>query len=258
MRQVQRLTIAPSQRTGEQITLTAEQQHYLSRVLRLQSGDQFIAMDGQGQWWLAALQADLSTANLVEAVTADTELPIAVTLLIALPKNGMDDIVRQATELGVSHIVPILSDRSLLQPSPQKQERWQRIAQEAAEQSERQVVPTLSPPMPWADALQVYQSNTLRYVCEARGDCPHLLRHLETQLHDPSQASSSLQPDVSIVIATGPEGGWTDSEIAQAIAADYTLVSLGSRILRAITAPLVALSLVSSVIEMMPPPPQSD
>ncbi|MEP0909833.1 16S rRNA (uracil(1498)-N(3))-methyltransferase [Leptolyngbya sp. GB1-A1] len=261
MTQLQRLAVSPSQIEANRILLTDRQQHYLGRVLRLQAGDRFIAMDGAGQGWLAALREAGSEADLLEPISAQTELPIAVTLLIALPKTGMDDIVRQTTELGVSQIVPILSARSLLNPSPQKLDRWQRIAQEAAEQSERQIVPTILPPHRWKEALQQWQGAGC-YLCEPRGDSPsgelrsnrlHLLSCLESQLINPNQINlnriNQLNPLPAVTLAIGPEGGWTETEVQEATEAGYQPVSLGARILRAVTAPIVALSLVGAVIE---------
>ncbi len=251
MTQLQRLAVSPSQIEANRILLTDRQQHYLGRVLRLQAGDRFIAMDGAGHGWLAALRGAGSEADLLEPISAQTELPIAVTLLIALPKTGMDDIVRQTTELGVSQIVPILSARSLLNPSPQKLDRWQRIAQEAAEQSERQIVPAILPPHRWQEALQQWQKAGC-YLCEPRGDSPsgelrsnrpHLLSCLKSQL------INQLNPLPAVTLAIGPEGGWTETEVQEAIEAGYQPVSLGARILRAVTAPIVALSLVGAVIE---------
>jgi 16S rRNA (uracil1498-N3)-methyltransferase len=241
MTQLQRIAIAPSQLSQQQITLTADQQHYLGRVLRLRQGDRFIAMDGQGQWWLAELDQQ-GKAQVLEAIAVQTEVPIRMTLLVAMPKgNGMDDIVRQTTELGVSSIIPVVSDRTLLQPSPQKLERWQRIAQEAAEQSERQVVPEILSPQSWTAALLTWNAtHSICYICEARGAHPHLLTCLDESCH---------APHLSIVIATGAEGGWTEAEIAGAIASGYQPVSLGKRIFRAVTAPLVALTLVSAIAE---------
>lgn len=241
MAQLQRLTISATQLSGQQIRLTDPQQHYLYRVLRLGEGDRFIAIDGQGQWWLAALQLGGSTAEVIEAISVKTELPIALTLLMALPKSGMDDIVRQATEIGVQRIVPILSQRTLLNPSPQKLDRWRRIAQEAAEQSERQMVPEILPPQPWPIALQTWNGSVGQsYLCEARGEHPHLLQCLLTAA--PVSASA-------VLLAIGPEGGWSDLEIEQAVAAGYRPVCLGARILRSVTAPLVALSLLAAVLE---------
>lgn len=251
MAQLQRLTIAPSQISGQRIQITAQQRHYLHNVLRLGEGDRFIAIDGRGNGWLAGLNEDASAAEMLEPIFAKTELPISVTLLIALPKNGMDDIVRQATELGVERILPIISDRTVLKPSPQKGDRWQRIAQEAAEQCERQIIPQVFPPISWAEALQTWNANSATcYLCEARGNYPHLLSCLQSEIEGSAQAPKATTQS-AIVLATGTEGGWTDAEIEQAIAAGYDPVSLGSRILRAVTAPLVALALIGAACDAM-------
>ncbi|MBW4662117.1 MAG: 16S rRNA (uracil(1498)-N(3))-methyltransferase [Drouetiella hepatica Uher 2000/2452] len=243
MAQLQRLVVAPEQILAQQITLTLPQQHYLGRVLRLRSGDRFIAINGFGQGWLAALTADVSTVEILEPIQAQTELPISVTLLMALPKNGMDDVVRQATELGVDRIVPILSDRTVLKPSPQKLDRWQRIAQEAAEQCERLIVPEIQSPQAWGEALQIWNAqHSICYLCAERGARSHLLTCLEVGSRESATASA-------ITIATGCEGGWTEAEIEAAIAVGYQPVSLGARILRAVTAPLAALTLIASVFE---------
>ncbi len=240
MAQLQRLVITPSQIDQQQIVLTIEQQHYLSRVLRLRSGGQFIAMDGQGHGWLAALEGD--RAQILDPIHAQSELPISVTLVLSLPKgNGFDEVVRQLTELGVTCIAPVITERTLLHPSANKLERWRRIAQEAAEQCERQIVPEILDPVSWCDRLQTESSNpnTCRLIALARGDSIHLLDYLD-------QAVCPL-----ITLAIGPEGGWTNSEIEGAIAAGYQPISLGRRILRAVTAPIVALSLVAGVLEKM-------
>ncbi len=239
---MQRLVVDPHQIHARQVVLTAEQRHYLGRVLRLRVGDRFIALDGKGQSWVAKLveaEASPFEAELLEAISLNTELSVAVTLAMALPKgSGFDEVVRQATELGVTCIAPVISDRTLLHPSSQKLERWQRIVQEAAEQSERQIVPTLLEPVPFSTHLRnMGDRPSSHYLCVTRSSAPHLLTRLMPE------------PSRSITIAIGPEGGWTEPEIEQAIAASYQPVSLGSRILRAVTAPAVALSLVAAVCE---------
>ncbi|MDY7013419.1 MAG: 16S rRNA (uracil(1498)-N(3))-methyltransferase, partial [Cyanobacteriota bacterium] len=224
------------------IILSSQQQHYLYRVLRLKKGDRIIAMDGKGQSWI--VQLGDKNAEILEPVLIQTELPVAVTLMVALPKgNAFDEIVRYCTELGVSTLVPILSDRVLLKPSPQKLQRWRRIATEAAEQSERQWVPTVADPVPFVPASA---PSSQRYICVARGNPPHLLSCLRNiQPCSPSETVGVGE----IAIATGPEGGWTTEEIERAIAAGFQPVSLGKRILRAATAPIVALSWVAAIIE---------
>lgn len=242
---LQRVVIDPCQICLKAIALTQDQQHYLGRVLRLQAGDRFIVMDGQGQSWLANLIIldDQLQAEIVEPVQTHTELPVCITLVMALPKgNGFDDVVRQATELGVACIVPVLSDRTLLNPSPQKCDRWRRIAQEAAEQSERQHVPILQDPIPFTQSL-THLTLAPNYICVTRRTVPHLLNCLLSVSPFPFPLSPS------ITLAIGCEGGWTDAEVEQAIAAGYQPVSLGSRILRAVTAPIVALSLIAAVQE---------
>lgn len=234
MSQLQRIAIAPSQIQQGQILLTKVQQHYLIRVLRLREGDRFIAMDGRGKWWLTELVGE--QGQVLEPLVVETELPVAITLMVALPKNGFDEVVRCCTELGVTNIAPVLSDRTLLQPSPQKLERWRRIAAEAAEQSERAFVPTILEPVAFSNSL--LWDNSDKYICEARGNFPHLKNCLQ------------YQGEKGIIIAIGPEGGWTQQEIESAIAAGFQAVSLGRRILRAVTAPVVALSLITAACEV--------
>ncbi len=226
------VAIATDQLNHNDICLTPQQQHYLFRVLRLKRGDRFIALIEQ-QWWLSCLHTP-EIAQRLELIPAQTELPLPVILMVALPKTGMEDIVRSGTELGVSQIIPIISDRTLLQPSPQKIERWRRIATEAAEQSERQHIPIIVDPLPFCQTLDIAPH---RFLCVARGNAPHLL-------------TLPLPPPWEpLAIATGPEGGWTTAEIEQALQAGFQPVSLGKRILRAITAPLVAVALIAADYE---------
>ncbi|ARV61827.1 16S rRNA (uracil(1498)-N(3))-methyltransferase [Nostocales cyanobacterium HT-58-2] len=238
MSQLQRIAITSSQLQLEQILLTPQQQHYLGRVLRLREGDRFIAMDGKGKWWLAQLEGE--KAQVLEPLIVQTELPVSITLMVALPKgNGFDDIVRCCTELGVAVIAPVVSDRTLLNPSPKKLERWLRIAQEAAEQSERSFVPTILEPVSFRSSLAT-ETTAHRYICEARGSYPHL-----------REAINQVSTTSEIIIATGPEGGWTEKEVECAINAGFQPVSLGRRILRAVTAPIVALSIVAAELELV-------
>ena len=104
---MQRLTIDSQQLQPPHLQLTPDQRHYLQRVLRLKSGAQFLALPGDGMAWRCELVDE--NARVIEAQIVTTELPIAVTLALALPKTGFEDVVRQATELGVRTIVPLLS-----------------------------------------------------------------------------------------------------------------------------------------------------
>jgi 16S rRNA (uracil1498-N3)-methyltransferase len=240
---MQRITLTPSQIDNSNIKLTTEQHHYLTRVIRLQNGAQFQVIDGTGKLYLAAITDD--TAQIIQLITTDDlELPQPVTLICALPKgNNFDDIVRACTELGVTEIIPALSDRTLLQPSPQKLQRWRKIAQEAAEQSERSLIPTIAEPQALTVIFERIPAVAHKYICEARGEHPHLLNCLQ-----------STQMTELIVLAIGPEGGWTTGELDRSLKSGFQPVSLGRRILRTITAPIVALSIVSAVAEQIPVP----
>jgi 16S rRNA (uracil1498-N3)-methyltransferase len=234
---VYRLVIDPTQENEGQFELNLEQQHYLKRVLRLKEGDRFVAMNGKGNTWLA--QLNNTSAKILEPLSESSELPIAVTLMVALPKgNGFDEIVRCCTELGVTAFIPVIGDRTLLNPSVNKIERWRKIATEAAEQSERQIVPTILEPINFIKALtQINNLASDRYICVTRTEAKSLLIYLKNQ------------PPKNIIIAIGPEGGWTEAEIEKAISVNFVPVSLGRRILRTITAPIVAVSVVTAIIE---------
>lgn len=236
-----RLVINSSQKQDTLINFFSEQEHYLRRVVRLNNGQNFIAMDGKGSCWLVKLTDE--GGKILNSLEENRELLSSVTLMVALPKgNGFEDIIRCTTELGVNQLQPVISDRTLLKPSDNKLERWRKIAIESAEQSERQIVPYIAQPLSIFEALTTMSSiNIPKYIAVARTCAPHLLNFLTTDLsHLPSQ----------IVIATGCEGGWTTNEVMKATECNFQEVSLGKRILRAVTAPIMAMSLIASVGEI--------
>lgn len=237
------------------INLTLEQQNYLSKVLRLKPGAEFIALNGRGISWRAILSVNVGQAEILEPICSnlDTnvnpELQVDITLAIAMPKgNGMEDVIRQATELGVSNIMPIWSDRTAVRPhtpmGTSKLDRWLKIAREISEQSHRTYVPEIHQPQTFTDIVTKFDdlqrpTPTGKYICVTTKPHPHLLDSL-----------LKLDPlPLEIVVLTGAEGGWTESEMAWAIAHNFQPVSLGDRILAAVTAPIVTLSILSAVIE---------
>lgn len=235
---MQRLTVAPSQIQAQRLILTPEQYHYLRRVLRLGVGDRFVAIDGAGRAWEASLLD--AEAQIITAIDLPTrELPVTVHLAIAMPKgNGLDDVVRACTELGAHHFHPVTSDRTLLQPSTSRQQRWQKIAQEATEQCERAVTPQVHPALPWREVMA--QAQGCRYLCVTRHPAPSLfgaLRGLE------------LAALGDLWLAIGPEGGWSDREVAQGVNLGWQTISLGPRILRTITAPVAAMAALGAFWE---------
>ncbi|AFZ47028.1 protein of unknown function DUF558 [Cyanobacterium stanieri PCC 7202] len=232
-----RLVITESQRHHDQIILQPDQEHYLRRVVRLNDGQSFIAINGRGNGW----QVELTTTGgtIIAEMNDDRELPIQVSLMVALPKgSGFDDIVRCTTELGVSRLYPIISDRTLLKPKENKLVRWRKIAEEASEQCERFIVPYIAPPLPFLEAIQHIEDNSPRFIAVARNTDKHLLNCLN---------SADLPSQITIV--TGCEGGWTTKELQSAIDHNFQPITLGKRILRAVTAPIAIMALISAIAE---------
>lgn len=233
MRSPQRLIVQASQILGQWVTLTAEQRHYLYYVLRLKAGDKLWILDGQGQRWLGEIQEN--SVKLLRPDYCGTELSTEIVLCLALLKAAsFEQVLQQATELGVKRIIPIHTARSLLQPSAHKYQRWQRILQEAAEQSERLYVPTLSAPLSVAEMVQLTPRGYIASLTASQ------------LLWDYLPQMDFFQP---IYLAIGPEGGWTDSELEQVLAAGWQAFSLGRRTLRAVTAAIASLTLVSHYTE---------
>ncbi|MGB8698196.1 MAG: 16S rRNA (uracil(1498)-N(3))-methyltransferase [Thermosynechococcaceae cyanobacterium] len=242
MTQLQRLAIAPEQCFEQTVLLTPEQQHYLIHVLRLKGGDRFIAILPQGQWQLAELQPSPNAAQLLEPIVIQTELAQPITLMAALPKGqGFEEVVRTVTEMGVTTLIPLLTERTVAYPSDRKLERWRRIATEAAEQAHRQIVPDLWHPVSFDQALRMAQDDRFatqgHFICVTDDTVPHLLHPLINE------------PSMGILMMVGPEGGWTPTEQAAAIAQGFRPVSLGRRVLRAITASIAVVALLAAHID---------
>jgi len=255
-RRLQRVTLQAHQvssalQINSAIAITPEQRHYLCNVLRLETGAEFIALDRQGGWWLAKLCRDLSDldiAKIIDKLENNSELNSKITLGIAMPKgSNLESVIRQTTELGVRQIVPLFSDRTIIKSGAeignQKRDRWQRIAEEASELSMRTYIPEINTPQTlgvWLADLAKSTALALKYICVTSPEATHLLTSLQ---------SLNTEENFEIIIATGCEGGWTAREEEIAIAAGFIPVSLGDRVLSAVTAPVVALSIVSAFLD---------
>ena len=219
---------------GAEVRLDAAQSHRLRGVLRLRRGDGLAVFDGSGGEWeatVAALAAEGVTLRIGEPLDPLPEPPVAVTLLCAFPRGQRGDwIVEKATELGVTAITPLASERSVMQPGEGRIERWRRIAIEAAEQCGRASLPAFGEAPP-ADALRlVADPGASQTVAEA-------------------VTSASATVPTAVAIYIGPEGGWTAEERERLIADGALPVSLGPRRLRVETAAVVTLAQTLSALE---------
>ncbi len=239
LKQLPRLGIQPEQWGLIGVRLRPEQRHYLERVRRLQPGDPFLVFDGSGGLWQLLWQMGECPVDQ-ELQPLSRELGVDLHLGLAMIKGGgLDEVIRQVTELGVGQISPLVTERTLMQPGGAKQQRWQKIAWEAAEQSERLRWPQIHPPLDWSAWLGQRQEREVLIMAVARAEGPHLL----SVLRDLPQATER------IAIAVGPEGGWTATEIQQGQAAGAQVIGLGPRVLRAATAPILVAGLVAAVWE---------
>jgi 16S rRNA (uracil1498-N3)-methyltransferase len=256
-RRLQRLSlqahqVSPTLQIASQIALTPDQKHYLCNVLRLEIGAEFIAIDRHSGWWLAKLSSNPDIAEVIAKLENDSELAAEIILGIAMPKgSNIELVIRQTTELGVRQIAPLFSDRTTLKAGTeigkQKRDRWQRIAEEAAELSMRSYIPELNAPQTftaWLDDLAKSPSPILKYICVTTPDAKHLLNSLEV-----AKNTLTNWENLQIAIAIGCEGGWTTREEQMAIASGFIPVSLGDRVLSAVTAPVVALAIIAAFLD---------
>ena len=238
---------APSPVNGT-ITLPAGESHHLVTVNRARAGDTVIAFDGQGTEWTCTL-TDARKAGATLNVTAThtrEPLPCAITLAQALPKGGvMDDIVRHATELGAACIAPIETERTQVHleggRSDKKIEKWRTAALEAAKQCGNPFLPEIAGVQSLATFLAspVVKSADLRLVASLHPGA----RSLRACLQDFRNAQNGRSP-CSAVWLVGPEGDFSPSEMAAAVAAGFAPVTLGSLVLRCDTAATAALSIL--------------
>jgi 16S rRNA (uracil1498-N3)-methyltransferase len=208
-----------------------------AQVLRLQPGEALTLFNGEGGEWSAeVLRMGRSEVSVLVGAhhAVDRELGMQVTLALGMPANErMDTLIEKATELGVASVQPLICERSVLriagERAQKKVEHWRGVAVAAAEQSGRTVVPQVAPVCSLIEWL-----HELSPAAEQRR---HVLSLRDAQTFDAAACGAT-----SVLFLSGPEGGLTEAEEAAARQADFIPVSLGSRVLRADTAPLAVLA----------------
>jgi 16S rRNA (uracil1498-N3)-methyltransferase len=219
--------------------ISGDDAQHLTRVLRVEAGEKYEISDNRNVYLAEVESARKShvvfqTISKLEAI----EPPVQLILCASLIKfDHFEWMIEKATELGVARIVPVISvrtERGLEKAAGKRVERWRRIALEASQQSRRAHLPVIDQPVRWANALSLVAAHS--YVLEENPGARPL-----AAVFPEVRASSD-----TVALLVGPEGGWTQEERADFSRAVWTPVSLGPSILRAETAAIAGLAIVSA------------
>jgi 16S rRNA (uracil1498-N3)-methyltransferase len=238
---MRRFFVRPEDVSAEALYLRGDEAEHLLRVLRLGPGAQVSVFDGRGHEYMVQverLDSDSVVCQILHHTAAQPAHIVSITLGQGLPKAGKFEwVVQKTTELGVSEIVPVITNRVVPRISPHhlpaKAGRWEKLAREACKQSGRATVPHLWPPTPLDAFFAAFQSAELKLMLW-EGEDRHLLRTVLT----------AVQRVASVAVLVGPEGGLTAAEVARGEGYGFRSVGLGKRVLRTETAAVVAVALL--------------
>ncbi|KPA93908.1 16S rRNA (uracil(1498)-N(3))-methyltransferase [Pseudomonas asplenii] len=217
--------------------LPEAQAHYIGRVLRMAEGDALQVFDGSGHEFLGTLLEvgkKHVRVQLTESFAGQPDSPLHIHLGQGLSRGErMDWAIQKATELGVSEITPIVSERCEVRLKDERADKrlahWRQIAISACEQCGRSTLPVIPPPLPLGEWLKQAQAE------------------LKLVLHPVAEPLTSHPRPASLAFLIGPEGGLSDAEVEQAAKAGYLPARLGPRVLRTETAPVVALAVAQQL-----------
>lgn len=239
MPRLPRFFITPEQVTDPHIIISGEDVRHISTVLRMKPGDQLSLCNGKGaEYTVRIIDAGRTEVRteIVSRSTQEIHSPL-ITLGQGLPKSDkMDLIMQKATELGVSSIIPIVTERTILKVKDEEKRvaRWQKICREAAMQSSR-------PDIPLVGNIQTFG----RYLSALIPDPGTLYLFPWEEASMPVRTVLRSMPDAKhVVVLIGPEGGFSASEAESAKQKGFHPVSLGTNILRTETAAIAVLSMI--------------
>ena len=239
--------VEQSARQGDQFLISGQDYNHIRNVLRMQPGDTFlVSCDGASCLCrLEQLNDDAVVAQILEEDYQNTELPVYFYLFQGLPKGDkLELIIQKSVELGVAGIVPVEMSRCVMKLDEKKkssrQARWQSIAESAAKQSKRNIIPEVSGVLTYKQAMAKIDEMDLFLV-------PY---ENERGMAATREALALIKPGMSVGILVGPEGGFDPQEISMARDKGAKIVSLGKRILRAETAAVAAVAMGMLYTEM--------
>ena len=238
-----RFYIGQDQIQEDEIHILDSDVNHIRNVLRLEPGDWLVACDGEGTDYVCRIQSlspDDVTLSIEKKQESGTELDTRITLFQGIPKKDkMEFIIQKAVELGVYEIVPVMMKRCVVKLSEDKKikkktERWQAIAEAAAKQCDRGIIPVVHEPVTMGQAFDM--ASSLEY------------NMIPYELQDGIEKSREIVKEgctkKSVGIFIGPEGGFEKEEVEEAVSRGIKPISLGKRILRTETAGIAVVSIM--------------
>lgn len=231
----------------ENVYITGQDVNHIKNVLRMKPGEVIRISDGEARDYLCEI-AELSettvTAAICEKLLETTELPAKIYLFQGLPKGDkMELIIQKAVELGVCEIIPVATKRAVVKLDAKKEEskrkRWQGIAESAAKQSKRLMIPKIHPALSFKEALAYAADMEKKLLPYENAEGIAATR----------KALAECEAGMRIAVFIGPEGGFDETEVEEAFASGFQPLTLGRRILRTETAGLTMLSLLMVQLE---------
>ena len=241
--------VNPEQVEDGLIRITGSDVNHIKNVLRIRQGEEMLVSDGTGRDYLCQAEEIAGqevTVRILETEEEGRELPSRIWLFQGLPKSDkMEFIIQKAVELGAAGIVPVSTRNTVVRLDQKKEEakvkRWQAIAESAAKQSKRSLVPRVSGIMTLKEAFD--------YV-ESQGFSVRLIPYEhEAGMDGTKTEMDAAGPGQDIAVFIGPEGGFDEREIELALSKGVRPISLGRRILRTETAGLALLSVLMMRLE---------
>ena len=240
--------VEPSQIQGTEVIITGSDVNHIKNVLRMKPGEELSVSNGLDQkeyrCGIEECRDDSILCRLRFVKEDGLELPSRIYLFQGLPKaDKMDLIIQKAVELGVYEVIPVAARRSVVKLEGKREAgklaRWQGIAEAAAKQSRRRILPKVHPVMSMREAVAYASTMEVRLI-------PY---ELAQGMGKTKEILEALQPGQSVAVMIGPEGGFEESEIREAVDAGMQPVTMGRRILRTETAGLAMLSWIMYHLE---------
>ncbi len=220
---------------GDKVVLGKDETRHLRDVLRLSEGDDVAVFDGSGADFLCVVET-MSKKGAILSITSKTAAPspessLDLTMCIALTKGDkFEFVIQKCVELGVKRLVPLLTDRcdvKLHDKAESKMERWRKIVVESSKQCGRGVLMKIEEPKSFGSLMKESDTDVMVIFSERSG-----------------QRFGDVQVSDGIVAVVGPEGGWSEEELAAASSADVRVVTMNGRILRAETASIAVATIL--------------